>query len=250
MLLGLIQGPAELLPVSSSGHLVLVPRLLGWDHAGLPAEVRKTFEVALHAGSAPALLVAARRHGLGDLRLLGLTLLPPAVLGGVFESAIEGRLGSVGSVCAGQVAGGVALLLADLAPERRSTPTAVDHLAVGFAQAAALAPGVSRFGAALSAARLRGLARPSALQLSLRAALPVTVAAGALKGVRMAQGDLAPELYRPLAAGSLAALASSLVSLPLLSALERRGVLRALACYRIALGVTVLAHTLAAERSA
>lgn len=226
--------------MSSSGHLALVPRLLKWDHADLPPEVRKTFEVALHAGSAPALGLAVRRFGLGDLRHLGLTLLPPAALGGVFETAIERRLGSVASVCAGQVAGGLALLLADLTTERRESPDAFDHLAVGFAQATALAPGVSRFGAALSAARLRGLSRRASLRLSLRAALPVTVAAGALKGARMAKGDLPSELRPALAAGSSAALLSAFAALPLLPALERRGVLRTIACYRIALGVAVL----------
>lgn len=218
-----------------------MPRLLGWDYADLAPEVRKTFEVALHAGSAPALFVAVRRRGLGRARDLALTLLPPAVIGGLFESAIERRLGKVTSVCAGQVLGGVVLLLADLAPEGRRSPSAGDHLAVGFAQAAALAPGVSRFGAALSAARLRGLTRPAALELSLRAALPVTVAAGALKGARMAKGELAGELRPTLGAGAAAALLSALASLPLLPLLERRGALRAIAGYRIALGVTALA---------
>jgi undecaprenyl-diphosphatase len=239
--LGLIQGPAELLPVSSSGHLALVPRLLGWKHADLAPEARKTFEVALHAGSAPALCVAAGRRGLGDLRYLGLTMLPAAVIGKAFEGPIERRLGGTASVCAGQVAGGLTLLVADLAGERRNAANALDHLAVGFAQAAALMPGVSRSGAALTAGRLRGLSRRASLGLSLRAALPVTLAAGALKGARMARTPPAPGLGAPLAAGCVAALVSSMASLPLLTVLERRGVLRAVALYRIALGVTVLA---------
>jgi hypothetical protein len=67
--------------VSSSGHLALVPRLLGWDYAELPAETRKAFEVALHAGSAPALVLALRGESLGSARLLALTLLPPAAAG-------------------------------------------------------------------------------------------------------------------------------------------------------------------------
>jgi undecaprenyl-diphosphatase len=228
--------------VSSSGHLALVPRLLDWDYARLAPEVRKTFEVALHAGSAPALCVAVRRFGPGELCGLALTLLPPAVVGGLFEGAIERRLSSIASVCAGQVGGGTALLLADLAPQARASPDHRDHLAVGFAQAAALAPGVSRFGAALSAARLRGLSRSASLRLSLRAALPVTVAAGALKGTRLVTGDLPSELHRPLAAASAAALLSALASLPLLGLLERRAPLRALALYRVALGLSVLAR--------
>ena len=157
--------PAELLAVSSSGHLALVPHLLGWRYAALAPEVRKTFEVALHAGSAPALLVAVRRRGLGELRYLGVTLLPAALVGGLFEAAIERRLGGVKSVCAGQVAGGLGLLLADLAPERRPSPDALDHLAAGLAQAAALTPGVSRSAAVLTAARMRGLSRAGAVAL-------------------------------------------------------------------------------------
>lgn len=202
--------------------------------------MRKAFEVALHAGSVPALLVAARRGGLGELRCLGLTLLPPAVLGGLFEGAIERQLGRVEWVCAGQALAGVVLLLADLSPERRRSPGAVDHLAIGLAQAAALAPGVSRFGAALSAARLRGLSRSASLRIAVGAAVPVTVAAAALKGTRIARGDLPAELRPALAAGAVAALLSSLAALPLVSLLDRRGVLRGLAVYRIALGVTVL----------
>jgi undecaprenyl-diphosphatase len=240
--LGLIQGPAELLPLSSSGHLALVPRLLGWDYPHLAPELRKTFEVALHAGSAPALFVAVRRFGPGDLRLLGLTLLPPALSGGFLEGAIERRLGGTWAVCAGQIGGGACLLLADLAPEGRSSPDPLDHLAVGLAQAAALYPGVSRFGAALSAARLRGLSRSASVRLSLRAALPVTAAASALKGARAAGGDLPSELRRPLAAAMGAALVSTLASLPALDLLERRAVLRGLALYRVALGITVLAR--------
>ena len=132
------------------------------------------------------------------------------------------------------------MLLAELIPERRTVANAGDHLVVGFAQAAALAPGVSRFGAALSAARLRGLSRCASLRLSLRAAVPVTLAAGVLKGARLARGDLAPESCPALAAGASAALLSAFASLPLLATVERSGVLRTLAGYRIVLGVTVL----------
>jgi len=219
--------------------MTLVSRVLDWDYAGLAPDVRKTFEVALHAGSAPALFVALRRHGLGQLRHLGLTLLPPALVGGLFEDAVERRLGSVAWVCAAQVAAGVALLAADLAPERRESPDALDHVAVGLAQAAALAPGVSRSGAALTAARCRSLSRSASLLLSLRAAVPVTLAAGALKALRMARKPLAPELRAPLAMGWAAALISALASLPLLPLLERPAPLRALAGYRIVLGTTL-----------
>jgi undecaprenyl-diphosphatase len=238
VLLGLIQGPTELLPVSSSGHLALAARALGRD--GLPPELRKAFDVALHVGSAPALVAASGADRGRDLHLLSLTVAPPALAGLAFEGLIEARLGTTVSVAWAQALAGALLLAADARPARRGGANACDHLAVGLAQVAALAPGVSRSGAALTAARLRGLSRPAALSLSLRAALPVTVAAAALKGARLVAAPPPAELRAPMAVGAAAALLSALAALPLLRSLERRGALRVLAGYRIALGVAVL----------
>jgi undecaprenyl-diphosphatase len=236
LVLGALQGPAELLPVSSSGHLALVPRLLGWDYSDLPPDARKTFEVALHAGSAPALALALRGDALRAPHLQALTVLPAAVVGLAFERQIEGRLGGVRCVAIAQIAAGVALLLADRRAEKRSDPSVADHLAVGFAQATALIPGVSRSGAALTAARLRGLSRQASADLALRAALPVTVGAGLLKGVRAVQNGIPRELRLPAATGAVAALGSALVALPL----ARSTRWRAVAGYRIVLGAAAL----------
>jgi undecaprenyl-diphosphatase len=241
--LGALQGPAELLPVSSSGHLALVPRLLGWDYTELPPDARKTFEVALHAGSAPALALALRGELFRSPHLQALTFLPPALVGLALERPIERRLGGVRSVALAQIAGGLALLLADRRPQLRSAPTALDHLCVGFAQAAALVPGVSRSGAALTAARLRGLSRPASAALALRAALPLTLGAGLLKGTRAVQDGVPHELRLPAAVGAGAALVSALAALPLARATRWRGV----AAYRVALGACALR---AAARSA
>ncbi|MEA2364121.1 MAG: undecaprenyl-diphosphatase [Thermoleophilaceae bacterium] len=222
--------------MSSSGHLALVPRLLGWDYADLPADARKTFEVALHAGSAPAIALALRGQLGRHPHLLALTLLPPAVAGLLFERPIERRLGGLRSVAVAQIVAGAALLVADRGPERRSQPDSMDHLAVGLAQAAALVPGVSRSGAALTAARLRGLSRPAAASLSLRAALPVTVGAGLLKGVRATRDGVPDELRAAAAVGAAAACASALAALPLARGTRWRGI----ALYRIGLGLGAL----------
>jgi len=222
--------------VSSSGHLALIPRLLGWDYADLPADARKTFEVALHAGSAPALALALRGEIGRDPHLQALTFLPPAVIGLALERPIERRLGGLRSVAIAQIVAGASLLAADLLPERRSEAGVVDHLTVGLAQAAALVPGVSRSGAALTAARLRGLSRPAAAALSLRAALPVTVGAGLLKGVRAARDGVPGELRGPAAIGAGAACVSALAALPLARGTRWRGI----ALYRIALGLGAL----------
>jgi undecaprenyl-diphosphatase len=222
--------------VSSSGHIALVPRLLGWDYDGLPADARKTFEVALHAGSAPAVALALRGTRRRDPHLLALTLLPPALAGALLERPIEQRLGGPRSVALAQIAAGAALLLADRRPELRDTPDAADHLAVGFAQAAALVPGVSRSGAALTVARWRGLTRGAAADLSLQAALPVTIGAGLLKGLRAALDGVPAELRRPAALGAAAACAAALAALPL----ARSTRWRELAAYRIGLGLFAL----------
>lgn len=254
-----MQGPAELLPVSSSGHLALVPRLLGWPVADLDPATRKTLEVALHAGSAGALGLLAWRQRSGaaageaagasgaraaarEAGLLALTFAPPAIAGLLLERQIEQRLGGIRTVAVAQIGAGVALWLADLRPGDRAEPDAIDYLAVGVAQAAALIPGVSRSGAALTAARLRGLSRPAAVRLSFHAALPVTVGAALLKGVRAIRGELRPELRVPLAVGALTALATGVAAAGLAGRLERARSLAPLAAYRVALGTAALAR--------
>ena len=107
---------------------------------------------------------------------------------------------------------------------------------MGFAQAAALIPGVSRSGAALTVARLRGLSRPASATLALRAALPVTVGAGLLKGTRAVQDGVPRELRVPAAVGAGAALVSALAALPL----ARTTRWRLVAGYRVLLGAAAL----------
>jgi undecaprenyl-diphosphatase len=230
--------------VSSSGHLALLPRLCGWPYAGLEPELRKSVEIALHAGSAAALVLLLRRELAGIARDPGtlLALAPPAALGLALERPIERRLGGVRAVAAAQVVAGVALYAADRRPALRRSPRAADALAVGAGQAIALVPGVSRAGAALTAARLRGLDRPAAFRLSLRAALPVTLAATALKAARAARRPPPAELRAPIAVGATAAFASTLASRGLLGRLERASGYGPIAAYRVALGGAVLAR--------
>jgi undecaprenyl-diphosphatase len=237
LLLGALQGPSELLPVSSSGHLTLVPHLLGLRYTRLPADVRKAVEVALHVGSAPVVAIAAARQPRPTVRHTLLALGPPALAGLVLERVIESRLGTPRSVAAAQVLAGAALLVADLRGARRETPDDMDHLFVGLAQAAALVPGVSRAGAAVTAGRARGLSRRAATALALGTALPVTAGAGVLKGARLLRGDLPREHRAALAAGAGAALATGLAALPFA---RRSQPLRAIAAYRIALGALAL----------
>jgi undecaprenyl-diphosphatase len=239
--LGLLQGPAELLPISSSAHVEVVPWLLGWRHAGLPGEVRKEVEVALHAGTALALVMGGEgraRHWLG-LVALG----PPAVAALALERAIETRLGGPGSVAAGLAAGGLAMAAADRSPAGRRpvAATLADALWLGLAQAAALVPGVSRSGMTRAAARARGFDRASAAALSREVALPVLAGAAALKGARLVQRRPGPATLRALAAGMAAAAASTSVALRAERALTGRMPYAVWAGYRLALALAILA---------
>jgi undecaprenyl-diphosphatase len=248
--LGVVQGPAELLPVSSSAHIVLVPWLAGWDWEAIDPELRKSFEVALHAGAAAALLIGQRQTIAEELRhfdgrralLLGLSFLPAAVAGYTLERPIERRLGGPRATAYGLLAGAAAMLLADRRPQRRGRgdATPADGLALGIAQAAALAPGVSRNGVTLAAARWRGFSRDQANLLSRTIALPIIVGATALKGARLARRGTTPELRRSLALGAAASFASTLASQRLIRVVERDRALWPYAAYRAGLAAVVL----------
>jgi len=250
--LGLVQGPAELLPVSSSAHIVLVPWLAGWDWEAIDPEVRKSFEVALHAGAAAALIVGQRRLIAEELRefdlrgatVLALSFAPAAFVGYRFERPIERRLGGPRATAYGLLAGAAAMLLADTRPQLRGRGEAgaADGLALGVAQAAALAPGVSRNGITLAAARWRRFSRDQANLLSRTIALPLIVGATALKGERLRRRGVPPGLRRSLALGVAASFASTLCSQRLIGLVERDRALWPYAAYRAGLASLVLAR--------
>jgi undecaprenyl-diphosphatase len=120
--LGLLQGPTELLPISSSGHTTLIPWLAGWSYAELDPELRKSFEVALHAGAGAALAIDMRGELIEAARTLdprravviALSLAPAVLAGYTLERPIERRLGGPGSIAMGLIAGAVAMALADM----------------------------------------------------------------------------------------------------------------------------------------
>lgn len=206
--------------MSSSGHLVLL------------GSSDKSFEVFVHAGTAAALLVT-----LPPPRVRPLTLAPAALAGLLLERPVEKRLGRR-SVAIAQIVGGIALLAADAAPARRREldAGARDELLIGLAQACALAPGVSRNGATITAARLLGFRRDAAARISRDAGLPVIAGATALKLARLRPA-------RPTgayAAGFAAALASGLAAARLVPRIDRAPSYAPFAIYRIALGVIAL----------
>lgn len=228
--------------MSSSAHVALVTQ-------DLSPERRKELEVALHAGTLAAL-------GLPRPSLwLTLATLPPAVAGALFEKPIERRLGTPDTVAVGLLAGGVAMAVADHRAEveggrgqalttlkrmvegaEGQAPGGRAAVVLGFAQAAALFPGVSRHGAALTALRAMGFSRPDAHALSREASKPVLLGATVLKGTRVLRRG---EGFGPLAAAAAGSAVSTRVAV---RALEGRGVRAPLwpfALYRAALAASV-----------
>jgi undecaprenyl-diphosphatase len=251
--LGLLQGPTELLPVSSSAHTALLPWFAGWPYGELDAELRKSFEVALHAGAGLALALAMRAElasaAHADVRraaALVLALAPPALAGLALHERVERRLGGPRSIAAGLLAGAVVMAVAERSHEAsRGRPCGdvgpLDGLALGLAQAAALVPGVSRSGAALSAARLRGFARAGAWRLSWAVALPVFAGATLLQGVRRLRAGVPSRLRWAFAAGTASAFSSTLASAAVVRQrrLAKAGLVP-FAAYRAALAAAVL----------
>jgi undecaprenyl-diphosphatase len=229
---------------------VLLPWLAGWDWERLDPEMRKSFEVALHAGAAAALLIGQRGTIAAELRaldrrralVLGLSLLPAAAVGYALERPIEQRLGGPRATALGLLAGAAAMLVADTRPQARGhdDTTAADGLALGIAQAAALAPGVSLNGVTLTAARCRRFSRGEAKLLSRTIALPVILAATALKGARLRRRGVQPSLRRSMAVGLGASFASTLLSQRLTRPHERDRALWPYAAYRAGLATAVL----------
>lgn len=249
--LGALHGPAELWPISSSAHVGIAARSLGWPYDELDAGVRKSFEVALHTGTALGLALASAtglgsrpiaRLGPRHLVVLGLSCLPPALAGLRWESQIERHLGTPRTIAAGLIAGAVPMALADRAPEQRCWADARpgDGLWLGLAQASALVPGISRAGATRAAARWRRFRRADAKLLSEQVALPVLFGASLLKTLRLRQGRLEPGSARPLAVGVAASFVSTLACSLASRRAEAARPLLPIAAYRVVLASWML----------
>jgi undecaprenyl-diphosphatase len=248
--LGLLHGPAELMPISSSAHVTVIPYLLGWDYAEADPDLRKAFEVALHAGTAVALLIGLRDEVEDTIRRMTPALaaqlvvasIPAALVGFTLEKPIERRLGTPETIPVGMIAGALAMGWADRSPRDRSSTDAGmrDALWLGIAQACALMPGVSRNGATLTAARRRRFARVDANRLSRHVALPVIGGATGLKTLRLARRGLPEGMAAPFAVGAIASFGSTLLSTRVLRAVERDASLAPYVIYRLLIAGAVL----------
>jgi undecaprenyl-diphosphatase len=209
IILGIVQGVTEFAPISSSGHLILVPWAFGWDIVQDPA-LNKTFDVALHMGTfvgaviyfrddlwryIAAFLASCRARAIRtpDERLawaIVIGTIPGVIVGAALESVIEETLGQPIIIAAMLAVFGVVLYAVDRAAREDRRIDSVGPrmgLFAGTAQALALQPGVSRSGVTITAARLLGLEREAAARFSFLLALPIIAGAGALKAIDLAQ---------------------------------------------------------------
>ena len=206
------QGVAEVVPVSSSAQLVLLPWLLGWE----PPRDRTTFAAGLHAGSCLG-IAWVLRHDLCSLDrrttgLLALSCVPAAVAGALAADRVEARLGRPPQLAALLAGAGLLLWAVDHGAERHRGVGPRETMIAAFAQIAALAPGVSRSGATLTALRAVGVDRTSAEQFSLLMSLPVSAGAAALTLARSDRATLralAPSLVTGAACAALTGAAAA-----------------------------------------
>jgi len=271
--LGLVQGLSEFLPISSSGHLLLVPWLFGWnDFAGDP-QIEKAFDVALHLGTLVAVvayfwsdLVVYVREGLrlvvkrekpvdpkGRLAwLLVLSSVPAAAAGAVGEKYIDEKLGTPVLIAVSLILFGLLLAWADRRAGTRTLDdyTTKDALKVGVAQVLALNPGTSRSGITMTAARFIGFTRDAAVRASFLMAIPVTAGAIAYKMAKLARDGIPDGLALPMVVGIITSgLAGWLAVWGTLKLIRTRSFMP-FVIYRVALGTLVLLLIVTGVRSA
>lgn len=251
VVLGLVQGLTEFLPVSSSGHLVLVEALTGVRMPGI------FVEVSLHVATLGSVLivygarlwrivVGALRGRPGELRmawLLMLATIPAAVLGYLFNQALEEFFHSLVYVGVFFLVTGLILWSTRSRTGERATPTAGGATAIGFAQAVAMLPGISRSGSTVSAALWLGLTPVMAAEFSFLMAVPVIAGAALLEG-RHATVSLEHVGTVPFIVGLLVAFASGIFAIRFLVALLKRGRFYTFAPYCWVLGVFTIAYAL------
>jgi undecaprenyl-diphosphatase len=262
LVLGIVQGLTEFLPVSSSGHLIIVPALLGWTD---PFINSLEFSVMLHIGTLVALLIFFRSDwlrlvpaGLAALRdrsfrddpdrrlawLIAAATVPAIVAGVLFNDIIENNVRQVGLVALMLVVGGAILWLAEHNGARTRAITDLTlpaALGIGAAQAIALVPGISRSGISIAAGLFAGLDRESAARFSFLMATPVTALAAAYEARKLLTGETGIAVAAiPLIVGMLASLVAGLVAIRVLLRFLRSHPTDVFVAYRALLAAVVI----------
>jgi undecaprenyl-diphosphatase len=262
LVLGIVQGATELLPVSSSGHLILVPWAAGWHYLQDHPDFNKTFDVALHLGTLIAVilyfwrdvvrLAVAWGHSLGRRRIetsdqrvawyIVVATVPAAIAGAAGESFIEKKLGDPWQIAILLAVFAVILWLADRVPPQRSIEGIGwrGAFGVGLAQCLALMPGTSRSGVTITAGRFLKLNRDDAARLSFYLLIPIVFGAAVLKGAKVARDGLPPGSAGPFVVGMIAAAVVGLVAIWGLLGYVRRHTYTVFVLYRLALSAAIL----------
>jgi undecaprenyl-diphosphatase len=261
IVLGLVQGATEFAPVSSSGHLILVPWIFGWEAIG-NADLQKTFDVALHLGTLlgaviyfrhdiPRYLgawvrsIRSRSMSTPDERIawaLVIGTIPGALVGALFEDVIQDRLGAPLLIAVMLVVFGIVLVVVDrVARSDHAFGTIGPRtgLFLGVAQALALQPGVSRSGVTITAARAIGLDREAAARFSFLLSLPIIAGAGLYKAFDVAGTGL-QGFGAEFVAGMAAAAISGFVVIRWLLQYLRRHDFMIFLWYRVAVAILVI----------
>lgn len=257
--LGVVQGLTEFIPISSSGHLVLIPRLFGWSDPGM------AFDVAVHLGTLLALLIFFRREWIAVIRgfftsfahkpsewtrdmklawMLVLASIPAGIAGALLGDTIENHLRTPAWVAWMLLAGAAIMLAAELAGRRDrgfDRLLARDAGVVGLAQVLALAPGVSRSGVTISAGMFDGLTREAAARFAFLMAGPVIAGAGLWEGLKVAKHGFGASGPGVFVAGFIAAAVTGYVAIRFMLSYLRRGRLTPFIIYRVVVAYLVFA---------
>jgi undecaprenyl-diphosphatase len=260
VIMGIVQGLTEFLPVSSSGHLIIVPYLLGIKD---PFITSLEFSVILHIGTLVALLIYFRSDWLrlvpaffaairdrslaGDpdrrlAVLIAIATVPAAIIGFLFHD-IENVVREVGLVAVMLVVGGAILWLAERVGARQKVALDLSFtqaLAIGAAQAIALVPGISRSGISISAGLFAGLRREEAARFSFLMATPITAAAAAYEVLKVVRGEGVPIQVVPMAAGLLMSFVFGVLAIAVLLRFLRTRSTDVFVAYRVILAAAVL----------
>ncbi len=266
IVLGIVQGLTEFLPISSSGHLVIVPWIFGWNDYDSQATA-KAFDTALHLGTLAAVLIYLRK----DLTiyvsqgaqlifnrkqpatqagrrawLLVLSAVPAGIVGAAFEDKITEKLGSPALIGVSLIIFGVVLIWADRRATAKNHLQTVDSLTmrnalvIGAAQVLALNPGTSRSGITITAARLSGYSRDAAARLSFLMSVPIILGAVVFKLAKLLRDGIPEGLLVPMLVGIVVAGISGWIAMWSMIRLVRTKTFAPYVFYRCIVGFGVL----------
>ena len=253
-ILGIIQGLTEFIPVSSTAHLIIIPKALGWEDPGL------TFDVALHLGTLVALLVffwkdwvSLIQSGIDYTRgrsrdpllwYIVLATIPGGIAGLLFEKKADRDLRDLRIVAAALILLALVLVIAELKGRKRKELGQIslsDAVTVGCAQALAIIPGVSRSGVTITAGLFRGMKRDAAARFSFLLSTPLIAGAAAKKTVDVIREGLPQNEVVPFIAGIVASAIVGMLAIKILLKFLQSHSTFVFVYYRIALGIVLYA---------